>query len=203
MRTHSCAFLALGLACAAAAAAGQEIATIPAVNDRVRRELVIELPGVDLPAAGGHDGIDQPPPVEALLPVDGWMQGYEIELLDFEGTTVPRQVVHHVNLMQPDRRDLFTPVMLRIGAAGQEQADTRVPWFFGYRLRAGSRLLVTAMLHNPTGRSWQGVRLRVHIPYRPVEVLPASTPVMPVYLDVVPHGGFHSYDLPPGRSETP
>jgi hypothetical protein len=32
-------------------------------------------------------------------------------------------------------------------------------------------------------------------------VLPASTPVMPVYLDVVPHGGFHSYDLPPGRSE--
>lgn len=182
-------------------AQAQEVATIAAVDDRARREIVIELPATDLPAEGGHDGIQQPPPVTTEIPVDGWLQGYVIELLDYEGNPVPRQVVHHVNVMQPDRRDLFTPVMLRVAAAGQEEAETRMPWFFGYRMHAGSRLLVTAMLHNPTGRAWQGVRVRVRLPYRRLGATPASTAVMPFYLDVIPHGRFHSYDLAPGRSE--
>jgi len=184
-----------------AAVAQDDVATVIAVDDRARREIVIELPAADLPAGGGHDGIQQPPPVQAEIPTDAWLQGYEIEILDYEGNPVPRQVVHHVNVMQPDRRDLFTPIMLRIAAAGQEEADTRMPWFFGYRLRAGSRLLLTAMLHNPTGRAWQGVRVRVRLPYRPVQAMPATTAVMPFYLDVMPHGNFHSYDLKPGRSE--
>jgi hypothetical protein len=200
MRILPHGLLGLALVCGPVAAAGQEVTLLQAVNDRSRREVVVELPAVDLPA-GGHEGIEQPAPVEAVIPADVWMQGYTIEILDFEGNEVPRQVVHHINLMQPDRRDLFTPVMLRVGAVGQETADQRLPWFLGYRMHGGSRLLVTAMLHNPTGRSYQGVRVRVRIPYRPVGAVPASTPIMPMYLDVVPHGTTHAYDLPPGRSE--
>jgi hypothetical protein len=183
------------------AGAAQETVALTAVEDRASREVVIELPATDLPAEGGHDGIQQPPPVETSIPVDGWLQGYEIELLDYEGNPVPRQVVHHINVMQPDRRDLFTPIMLRVAAAGQEEAETRMPWFFGYRVRPGSRLLVTAMLHNPTGRAWQGVRVRIRMPYRSAAASPAVTAVMPFYLDVMPHGNFHSYDLQPGLSQ--
>jgi hypothetical protein len=193
-------FLSLVVLAIPCVAAAQETVTVAAQDDRARREIVVELEPVDLPL-GGHDGIAQPAPTEAVIPVSAWLQGYVVEMVDAGGQPVPRRVVHHVNVMQPDRRDLFTPVMLRLGAVGQEEADTRMPWFFGYRIRAGTRLLVTAMLHNPTGRAYSGVRVRIRLPYRPLIASPASTPVMPLYLDVMPHGNFHSWDLPAGRSQ--
>lgn len=195
MRTLSlCTLLLL----AATAAAAQPEVTLTARQSG--RELVLELGPVDLPS-GGHDAIQQPPPLQAEVPADGFIQGFQVELVDASGAPVPRQVIHHVNVMQPDRRELFAPVMLRMLAVGQETEDVRLPWFFGVPLRQGTRLLVTAMYHNPTGTSYSGVRLRLRLAFRPRSEHPQATAVMPFYLDVVPHGGFHSWDLPPGRSE--
>lgn len=192
---HLCALLLL-----ARAAAAQPAITLTAREDRAAREVVLELGPVQLPA-GGHEGIEQPPPLEVEIPADGWFQGFTVELVDGSGAPVPRQVIHHVNVMQPDRRELFAPVMLRVLAVGQETEDVRLPWFFGIPMRKGTRLLVTGMFHNPTGTGYANVTLRLRLAFRSSTEHPAATAVMPFYLDVVPHGGFHSWDLAPGRTE--
>jgi hypothetical protein len=121
------------------------------------------------------------------------------DLVDENGDPVPR-LLHHLNLIAPDRRELFSRIMLRIGAAGSETRPYSLPLFLGYRVHAGDSLLVTAMLHNPTPRGYDGVRLRVHL-----EVIPAMSwirpiAIWPLYLDVMPPAGTHSFDVPPGRS---
>ena len=93
--------------------------------------------------------------------------GLAFELVDEKGQQLPRQMLHHLNLIVPDQRELFSQIMLRIGAAGPETRPYALPWFLGYRVRPGDSLLVTAMLHNPTPKEHQGVRLRVRLEMSP------------------------------------
>ena len=88
--------------------------------------------------------------------------------------------------------------MLRLGAAGPETQPYSLPWFMGYRVHRGDSLLVVAMMHNPTPKGYQGVRVRVHLTMGPAWL--RSLAIQPVYLDVMPPAGIHAYDLPPGRS---
>jgi hypothetical protein len=136
------------------------------------------------------------------LPADGWLQGYRIELVDDAGRPVPRTVLHHVNLIAPQRRELFSPIMLRLGAAGPETAPVRLPRPLGSPVRRGDTLLVTAMLHNPTDRAYHGVRLRARLPFVPATGAVGALAVYPFYVDVMPPAGDHDFDLPPGRSVT-
>jgi len=178
------------------------VAAVLAAGGRGRsQEYTIELGPFSLPANGSHGEIRQPAPLAMALPVDGWLQGLAFELVDESGQVLPRGMLHHLNLMVPDRRELFSQIMLRVGAAGPETRPYGLPWFLGYRIRSGDSLLVTAMLHNPTAKSYDGVKLRVRM-----ELTPATSSwlrpiaVQPVYLDVMPPAGVHAYDVPPGRS---
>ena len=105
----------------------------PAPSD----EYVIEIGPVSMPANGGHGDIAQPSPLALKLPVDGWLRGMAFELVDEKGRQLPRQMLHHLNIIAPERRELFSQIMLRIGAAGPETRPYRVPWFLGYRLHPG------------------------------------------------------------------
>jgi len=134
------------------------------------------------------------------LPIDGWLRGLSYELVDEKGERLPKHLLHHLNLIAPERRELFSQIMLRIGAAGPETPPFTLPAFLGYRVHPGDSLLVVAMLHNPTPKDYFGVRLRVRLDVtRGTSWLhPAS--IQPVYLDVMPPAGDHVFDLPPGRS---
>lgn len=172
--------------------------------DSARGQLVLELEPVDLPAAQhghAHHAGSQPEPRLGRIPVNGWLQGFEVELVDESGNPVPQALLHHMNLMTPDRRELFSPMMQRIGAAGEETGPVKLPRVMGYPVTEGLRVLLTAMLHNPTDQAYEGVRVRVRITYRPGRRLPPRADVFPFYLDVMPPAGIHAYDLPPGRSE--
>ena len=173
------------------------------VADPARKELVIELGPLDLPARASHHAAPQPPPVVATLPIDGWLHGYEVALEDGKGQPVPRRLIHHVNLIVPGKRELFSPIMLRIGAAGPETEPVKLPRLLGYRVQRGDSLLVTAMVHNPEPRSYRGVRLRIRMPYTPSggEAWLSPLSIVPFYMDVMPPAGLHAYDLPAGRSE--
>jgi hypothetical protein len=177
------------------------VAVLVAASTARSQEYTIEMGPYSLPAYGGHGEVKQPTPLALSLPLDGWLQGLRFELVDESGTPLPRGMLHHLNLMVPDRRELFSQIMLRVGAAGPETKPYGLPWFLGYRMRAGDSLLVTAMLHNPTPKTYENVKLRVHL-----EVTPAASSwirpigVQPVYLDVMPPAGVHAYDLPPGHS---
>jgi hypothetical protein len=163
-------------------------------------EYVIDIGPVAMPANGGHGDIAQPAPLALKLPVDGWLRGLSFELVDEKGQQLPREMLHHLNLIVPDHRELFSQIMLRIGAAGPETKPYALPWFLGYRVRPGDSLLVTAMLHNPTPKEHQGVRLRVRLELSPPTPWFRPLAIKPVYLDVMPPAGTHAYYLPPGRS---
>ncbi|HYJ79898.1 MAG TPA: hypothetical protein VEW03_09875, partial [Longimicrobiaceae bacterium] len=166
-------------------------------NDAERREVVVELGPVDLPAGSGHL---QLPALHAAFPVDGWLHGYRLEMLDAEGREVPRRALHHVNIMSPQRRELFSQIMLRIGAAGQETDGPRLPRMMGYRVSAGDGFIITAMLQNPTERALRGVRLRISFSYTAAGTWLKPLAVLPFYLDVMPPASLHAFTLAPGRS---
>jgi hypothetical protein len=171
--------------------------TLRLTTDRARHEIVVEIGPVDLPADCGHV---QLPPFHTTLPIDGWLHGYHIELGDTSGRAVPREMLHHVNVIEPSRRELFSPIMLRLAAAGQETDPVRLPRLLGYRVRKGQELIVTSMMHNPTGRDYGGVRLRIHFPYTTAKALIKPIAIFPFYMDVMPPASRHSYDLPLGKS---
>jgi hypothetical protein len=163
-------------------------------------EYTIELGPLSLPAHSGHDMAHQPVPLTLALPVDGWLRGLAFEVVDERGERLPREILHHLNLIAPERRELFSQIMLRIGAAGPETRPYSLPAFLGYRVHRGDSLLVTAMVHNPTPRDYQGVRIRVRLALSPATSWLAPFAIQPLYLDVMPPAGAHSFDLPPGRS---
>ena len=171
-------------------------------HDRGARELRLLVGPVDLPATGGADHGMRVVPVQLVeLPITGWLTGFSVHLIDASGEPLPSTLLHHVNVITPDRRELFAGILQRVAAAGRETAPIRLPWPLGYPVEAGQRVMVAAMLHNPEGPAREGVTLELRIPYTPARSLLGRLSVQPLYLDVIPHAGSHSFDLPPGRSE--
>ena len=84
------------------------------------------------------------------MPINGWVRGMSVDLVDAQGREVPQRVLHHLNVIMPERRELFSQIMLRIGAAGPETKPWELPFFLGYRIHPGDSVLFTAMVHNPT-----------------------------------------------------
>lgn len=147
-------------------------------------------------------GAVAPDPLAITLPVDGWLRGLSFEIVDESGQPLPPGALHHLNLIAPESRELFSPIMLRIGAAGAETKPYRLPFFLGYRVHSGDSLLVTTMLHNATAQEYRGVRLQVRLEYTPANGVIRPWSINPVYVDVTPPSGAHSFDLPPGRSSS-
>jgi hypothetical protein len=173
----------------------------PTESSGRRPELILELGPFDLPARASHDATRQPPPSAVELQLAGWIQGYVVEIVDAKGSRLPQQLLHHVNVITPGRRELFSPIMQRVAAAGAETAPVRLPRLVGYPVREGDVLIVTAMLHNPTGTAYTGARLRVRFLFTRASSVIPRVAIQPFYLDVMPPAGAHSFDLPPGRSE--
>jgi hypothetical protein len=169
-----------------------------------QQEFVVELPAVDLPIPADHadhHGGPQPEPYWTVSPASGWVHGFTVEVVNSRGDTVPRSVMHHVKLMRPDIRELFMPIMLRLVGAGSETREARMPHSIGFPIQAGDSLLATAMLHNPTGREHEGVRIRLRIHYTPSDERAPPVMAYPFFLHVTPPDQHSGYDLPPGRSE--
>jgi hypothetical protein len=183
----------------AAVAGGDRDAMLRIYRDQ--GDLILDLGPIDLPAHAMHDAIRQPPPLAVRVPADGWMRGYSVDVFDSTGALVPHTVIHHLNVIAPERRELFSQIMLRVAAAGSETRAVELPPFIGYRLHAGDSLLVSSMLHNPTGRAYPAAHLKVRLKFSEASWWRHPLDVYPFYLDVMPPAGGHSFDLPPGRSE--
>jgi len=174
--------------------------------DSSRREIIVEIAPFTLPAHASHHDIAQLPPQALALPVTGWIEGYVGEVVDSAGRPVPRVVIHHLNLIVPERRELFSTIMQRMGAAGAETPPVMLPRLFGhpllgYPVSRGDTLLITIMLNNPTDQAYRGAKLRVRLPYASSTTWPRPLAITAFYLDVMPPAGQHDYDLPPGHSE--
>jgi hypothetical protein len=200
---------AFAVAAWAKGATAQTSAVTPTLRytvDSVHKEIIVELSPLNLPAHASHHDIPQLPPQALVVPVSGWFEGYAGEVVDSAGRPVPSVVIHHLNLIVPQRRELFSTIMQRMGAAGAETPPVMLPRVFGhpilgYPITRGDTLLITIMLNNPTATTYQNARLRVHLPYAATSTWPRPISIFPFYLDVMPPAGQHDYDLPPGHSE--
>jgi hypothetical protein len=164
-------------------------------------ELLFEYGPVSLPARATHDDVRQPPTLLFALPTDGWMRGYAVELVDSAGRRVSQRVLHHMNLVERGRRDLFTHAMARIAAAGAETSPVVLPRVVGLRGAKGDTLAMTLMFHNPTDTSWSGVTLRVRVPFTRASSRVGAVSVYPLSLAIGPKDRPNTFDLPPGKSE--
>ncbi|WP_420635173.1 hypothetical protein [Candidatus Palauibacter sp.] len=175
--------------------------SIRIVDDPGRKELAVVLGPIDLPALSSHH-MEQLPVQEGTVPFDMTIRGYRTHIIDRDGNPVPRAVLHHMNLLDPGRRELFLPIMLRVLAASHETPPIRLPgWLFGIPMRSGSTFLALTMLHNPTEVSYEGVTVHLTLEYERNEPLPVY-PVVPFHVDAMyPEvSATKSWDLPPGLS---
>jgi hypothetical protein len=161
-------------------------------------ELILELPAMDLPAGT----MVEPPASLGEFPVNGSIYGFRAELLDGHGRRLPMEMLHHMNVMNPNERELFLPISRRVLAAGKETGAVRFPWLlFGAPVREGEQVLANVMLHNATAESFHGVRVRLILNYVPERRPWPLFSVVPWQLDVGFPVGDKSFDLPPGQSE--
>ena len=174
--------------------------------DAARGELVLEMPPIDIPAAGSHDGMIVTPAIRVDIPAAGFANSVRTELVDSAGKPVPPTHLHHVNVIDPQRRELFAPIALRLYAASKETEAAAFPKrMFGMPLAQGQRIILKAMLANETNTVVRGVRTRVVFGYSPGGWYWPMRQVYPMQLDVLfPVGqkdGIKSFDLPPGKFE--
>lgn len=168
------------------------------VNDVENRAFEIVVGPVELPTGMPHLRL----PIQMVsFPIGGWLHGFEWELQDARGRKLPESLLHHVDLIDPDQRELFAPIPRRILAAGRETQRQEMPRLLGYPFEAGTRALVVAMFANPTERSYEGAFLHVRLFYSGEEDgLVRPRDVYPFYLDVMGPVGPKGFDLPPGRT---
>ena len=174
--------------------------------DARAREVVLRSPSVDLPHSAsptGYQGYHHHAAVTPLLPfawpVDGWVRGFRLRVLDCAGNEVSKTRLHHSLLLHLGRPELMCPIYERLGAFGRETEDIVMPRGVGIKLANGDSLGWLAAWMPVTGGD--RVVLELTIPYLPATTNPRPVEIVPVGFDVRYEAGEGaSYDVPPGRS---
>lgn len=190
-----------------------DLSTLPraqATLDPTHHTLVIETVPIDLPPASSGMAMVDLPVQQVMIPASGSIYSVRSAVIDSAGHELPRPFLHHVNLRDPNRRDLFLPSALHILAVSKETPVLDVPQLIlGMPLERDQRVLITAMLNNTTDTPLHGVRIRLTFGYRSTEGFAGGTfPLFrgyPWVLDVkFPLGtgadGSLAFDLPPGQT---
>jgi hypothetical protein len=179
-------------------------ATTPSARvivDSARRVVIVSVGPVTIPALVPYDQHVGPAPVGIEWPVSGWVRGFRIDVVDSAGRVLPRELLHHVGIVNDDRRQLFSPGAERLIAAGRETDAVLLPESMGVPLDRGSPLLVYFALVNPTHAEIAGATMRVEVAWTP-EHAARPRDVLPFALDAYPVlGAASTFDAPPGRSE--
>jgi len=184
------------------------LGTGSAVLDDAGSHLLISLPPMDVPAGGpgAVEGTIVSPLAKVRLPADGYISGFRVEVLDQEGRVLPQTFLHHVNLYDPNRRELFAPIQLHLFAASKETPAVSVPrLLFGIPVRKGQLVFVKGMLANARPDMLHGATIRLVGTFTPANRPWPLFRAYPWVMDVLfPTGrrpdGSKGFDLPPGRS---
>lgn len=133
-------------------------------------------------------------------PMEAWFRGFEIEVTDAHGAPLGSQLVHHLNIMNFDRRQLLYPAVERMVAAGAETGSVSLPKTIGMPMDPGSHLAMYAAWNNLGDVDIEGAMLTVRLAWSPDNLAPRPRAVLPIYMDVNYSRVTDSYDLPAGKS---
>jgi hypothetical protein len=171
------------------------------VDDSANRRFAVTVGPTDLPAHADHHMVRQYGVQMVRLPRGGWLQGYVVEIVDASGRVLPRELIHHVEMIEFERRDLLGPQIQRMVSIGKETPTELLPPGIGYPIRAGEPVGINAMLVNPTDTAYRGVYARITLPYAPAGGPTRPLDIFSISTDVTGALGVSSdYDVPPGRS---
>ena len=199
-------FAALAATLALAGPSGPGVPPVTVKVDSARHEVVITTGPWKLPNMPPMDHAMMDMGADAPLqrfawPVDGWFRGFKYELVDEHGTVLDRRIMHHMIMVNFDRRQLLYSAVERIAGAGSETDDASVPKTIGVPLSKGTDLGFYIMWHNETGKDLDGVYLRYTMLWTPTNQNPRPVTSLPIYMDVnLTVGGSNLFDAPPGHS---
>jgi hypothetical protein len=169
--------------------------------DSARREITLTARGISIPAGMTYAHHAVGSAVRFQWPVDGWVHGYRLDVLDSSGRAMPRASFHHGGVANLDRRQLAYPIAERLFAAGQETRPVMLPSSMGVPISTSEHLLFYYALVNPGATPIENATVRLTVAWIPATSRPRT--VLPVFFDANPSTGIRrSFDLPPGRSIT-
>lgn len=198
---------------ATSALAGPGPATPVSVSlavDSSKHELTITAGPYDLPNMPPMEdhammdlGMSHDTPVQHFVwPLDGWFRGFRVDVIDAKGQPLPRDVIHHLIMVNFSRRQLLYSAAERLMGAGTEtDEEVSVPKTIGVPMTPGMKLGMYVAWHNDTGKDLQGVFLKVTMLWTPKNQNPRPVNSLPIYMDVnLTVGGSNTFDVPPGKS---
>jgi hypothetical protein len=206
-------FLPLALLAAVLPASGRPAhphdVTVTVTVDSSRHEVHIHAGPFTLPNMGAMSekqmmdlGMSHDTPVYHFTwPVQGWFRGFAVDVEGSNGQAVPKRVMHHMIVVDYDRRQLIYHAAERLFGAGRETADASIPATIGIPMKPGMDLGFYVAWHNDTGKDLDGVYMNLTMQYLPPNQNPRPVDVLPLYMDVnLTVGGSNMFDVPPGRS---
>jgi hypothetical protein len=128
------------------------------------------------------------------------MRSCDLQLLDAAGHRLNQPTtMHHMEVLNFDRRQLVYPMVERVFGMGEETSGAAIPKTVGLPLDAGMDMALYVMWNNHTDHDLEGVTFRLAIRYSPRNLVPRPTIVLPFKADVNIHpGAGDAFDLPPG-----
>ncbi|MGE0439920.1 MAG: hypothetical protein AB7L66_19070 [Gemmatimonadales bacterium] len=178
--------------------------------DEGRKEVIVTAGPFDvaaMPPGMSHDDMEMmgdhnTPLIRFEWPIDGWLRGFRVDVVDAKGHPVDRRIIHHLIGVNFDRRQLLYPAIERIFGIGRETPDMEVPRSIGVPMTKGYRLGMYMAWQNETGADLEGIQIKVHLSYSPKNLNPRPVDALPLYMDVnLTIGGSNAFDVPPGKSE--
>jgi hypothetical protein len=173
--------------------------------DSNRKEVTLVAGPFDI--AGGGEGHAhhthemEYPVLRFDWPTDGWLRGFRLEVTDGDGNPLDRRLIHHLNVVNYGRRQLFYPAIERTLAIGQETEDIILPATIGVPVTRGMPMGLIVAWHNEKPEPVVDVMVKLSIVWMPTNQMPRPVNVLPVYADVIyPIGRNANFDLPAGAT---
>ena len=179
--------------------------TVRVEIDSSKHQVTVVLGPFVMPAMpemlmAGHDMKGHYTPLYKFIwPVDGWVRGFDVELYDSTGQKLNRRLLHHITLLNFDRRQLISPYVERLFAFGNETKRVMVPKTVGVPMSNGFHMGMYMAWNNTTEHDMAGTYLHVRLYWMPKNMNPQPTSVLPVALEVR-KGESGPYTAPPGVS---
>lgn len=157
------------------------------------------MPAMPEMAHGGHDMRGHYTQLYRWQwPVDCWLRGIHVQLQDSTGQPLNRRLLHHITLLNFDRRQLVRPLVERLFAFGSETKDVKLPKTIGIPMSSGFQLGMYMAWNNTSEVPVSGAYLRLEFTWMPTNMMPAPTSILPLALEAKGVSG--AYSVGPGVS---
>ncbi len=182
--------LALALATAPADTVPGHLAPVAVHLDDRRHELSVTIGPFHVPVGMSMKDMDMMVMAqqESLVgmfrwPADRRFHGIRLEVIDANGDSLPRRLLHHTYMVNFDRRQLIYPIVERTFSFGEETQDVTLPSALGLPMQRGQRMGIVIMWNNESGHDVDGAYVRYTFRLNPRHQWPRPTPILPFFVD--------------------